>query len=69
MEYKGKMMEKEGELTKNIFEFAGALRAPVYYLKKIAGGKKMISKREAGENDFFGIYIPLNQFKKNIRFF
>ena len=45
-------------------KFAGALRAPVYYLKKIAGalrapGKKMISERGGGGNDFFGIYIPL----------
>ena len=62
----GKNDGKRGTNTeKHPKKFAGALRAPVYYFKKIAGalrapGKKIISQR-GGENDFFGMYIPLKE--------
>ena len=49
MEYKGKMMGKrEINTKKHPKKFAGALRAPVYYLKKIAAALRAPGKK----NDF-----------------
>ena len=52
MEYKGKMMEKEGQIPKNTLKNLPARSA--------RRGKKLFL-REGGENDFFGIYIPLEE--------
>ena len=56
MEYKGKMMEKEGQIPKN------TLKNLVYYLQKFARrGKKLFLREGGGEMIFFGIYIPLEE--------
>ena len=66
MEYKGKMMEKEGQIPKNTLKNLPARSARRFItLNKIAGalrapGNKIISQRGGG-NDFFGIYIPLEE--------
>ena len=66
MEYKGKMMEKEGQIPKNTLKnlparsarrFITLKKSPARFARR---GKKLFL-REGGENDFFGIYIPLEE--------
>ena len=66
MEYKGKMMEKEGQIPKNTLKnlparsarrFITLKKSPARFARR---GKKLFL-REGGKNDFFGIYIPLEE--------